>query len=193
VCLPFLLDIARCGPRCDLEPRCTKDRWPREGRDAHAGRPVGRRSRRFPAILYKEQWTSSSTWPTTSARSFRPTRRASRRSADGPIYRSPTMTSDVRPLLPFATALEPSGRGMPRSSGMRGAAKRRAHGRERRPNRLLTDQDLNRLQLSTLQYYLHETNPANGLTRDKTDRTRRRASRRSVWRWHRFRFSSNAA
>ena len=39
------------------------------------------------------------------------------------------------------------------------------------PNRLLTDQDLNRLQLSTLQYYLHETNPANGLTRDKTDLT----------------------
>ncbi len=38
------------------------------------------------------------------------------------------------------------------------------------PNRLLTDQDLNRLQLSTLQYYLHETNPANSLTRDKTDR-----------------------
>ena len=36
-------------------------------------------------------------------------------------------------------------------------------------DRLLTEQDLNRLQLSTLQYYLHETNPANGLIRDKTD------------------------
>jgi hypothetical protein len=32
-----------------------------------------------------------------------------------------------------------------------------------------TDQDLNKLQLTTLQYYLHETNPANGLVRDKTD------------------------
>jgi hypothetical protein len=37
-------------------------------------------------------------------------------------------------------------------------------------DRLLTEQDLNRLELSTLQYYLHESNPANGLTRDKTDR-----------------------
>lgn len=33
---------------------------------------------------------------------------------------------------------------------------------------LLSDQDLNRLQLTTLQYYLHESNPANGLIRDKT-------------------------
>lgn len=33
---------------------------------------------------------------------------------------------------------------------------------------ILTDQDLNRLQLTTLQYYLHESNPANGLIRDKT-------------------------
>ena len=32
----------------------------------------------------------------------------------------------------------------------------------------LTDVDLNRLQLTTLQYYLHESNPANGLVRDKT-------------------------
>ena len=31
-----------------------------------------------------------------------------------------------------------------------------------------TDQDLDRLQLTTLQYYLHESNPANGLVRDKT-------------------------
>ena len=28
--------------------------------------------------------------------------------------------------------------------------------------------DLDRLQLTTLQYYLHESNPANGLVRDKT-------------------------
>src|SRR6478672_4364182 len=33
---------------------------------------------------------------------------------------------------------------------------------------VLTDADLNRLQLTTLQYYLHESNPANGLIRDKT-------------------------
>jgi len=31
------------------------------------------------------------------------------------------------------------------------------------------DQNLDRLQLTTIQYYLHETNPANGLVRDKTD------------------------
>lgn len=36
---------------------------------------------------------------------------------------------------------------------------------------LLTDQDLNRLQVTTLQYYLHESNPANGLVRDKTERS----------------------
>jgi hypothetical protein len=34
---------------------------------------------------------------------------------------------------------------------------------------LLTDQDLDRLQVTTLQYYLREANPANGLIRDKTD------------------------
>ncbi|RIL05183.1 MAG: hypothetical protein DCC75_11915, partial [Proteobacteria bacterium] len=33
----------------------------------------------------------------------------------------------------------------------------------------LDDQELNKLQLTTLQYYLHETNPANGLIRDKTE------------------------
>ena len=32
-----------------------------------------------------------------------------------------------------------------------------------------TEEELNQLQLTTLQYYLHETNPANGLIRDKTD------------------------
>jgi hypothetical protein len=36
-------------------------------------------------------------------------------------------------------------------------------------NRLLTDKDLGLLQLSTVLYYLHETNPDNGLVRDKTD------------------------
>lgn len=35
----------------------------------------------------------------------------------------------------------------------------------------LSNDDLARLQLSTLQYYLHETNPDNGLVRDKTDAT----------------------
>src|SRR6478672_11380648 len=33
----------------------------------------------------------------------------------------------------------------------------------------LTDRDLGLLQLTTLLYYLHETNPDNGLVRDKTD------------------------
>ncbi len=36
---------------------------------------------------------------------------------------------------------------------------------------MLDDKELNRLQLTTLQYYLHEVNPANGLIRDKTDKT----------------------
>jgi len=36
-------------------------------------------------------------------------------------------------------------------------------------NRRLTDEELGRLQLTTLQYYLHESNPVNGLIRDKTD------------------------
>ena len=36
-------------------------------------------------------------------------------------------------------------------------------------NRLPTEDDLNRMQVTTLQYYLHESNPANGLVRDKTD------------------------
>jgi len=36
-------------------------------------------------------------------------------------------------------------------------------------NQLLTDEELGQLQLTTLQYYLHESNPVNGLIRDKTD------------------------
>jgi hypothetical protein len=35
---------------------------------------------------------------------------------------------------------------------------------------VLTEEDLNRLQVTTLQYYLHETNPENGLIRDKTEK-----------------------
>src|SRR5437868_1820345 len=38
-----------------------------------------------------------------------------------------------------------------------------------RLDRVPTDQDLNRLQWTTVLYYLHETNPDNGLVRDKTD------------------------
>jgi hypothetical protein len=36
-------------------------------------------------------------------------------------------------------------------------------------NHALTDEDLGRLQLTTVQYYLHESNPVNGLIRDKTE------------------------
>ena len=35
-------------------------------------------------------------------------------------------------------------------------------------HQLLTDEELGRLQLTTLHYYVHEANPANGLIRDKT-------------------------
>src|SRR5437588_12977042 len=36
-------------------------------------------------------------------------------------------------------------------------------------DRMPTDEDLSRLQWTTVLYYLHETNPDNGLVRDKTD------------------------
>jgi hypothetical protein len=36
-------------------------------------------------------------------------------------------------------------------------------------HRLPTDEDLNRLQWTTVDYYLQETNPVNGLVRDKTE------------------------
>jgi len=36
---------------------------------------------------------------------------------------------------------------------------------------MLTDRDLGLLQFTTVLYYLHETNPDNGLVRDKTDPT----------------------
>src|SRR5579864_6008671 len=36
-------------------------------------------------------------------------------------------------------------------------------------NRLPTNEDLGRLQFTTLLYDLHETNPDNGLVRDKTE------------------------
>src|SRR3954469_19064663 len=38
-------------------------------------------------------------------------------------------------------------------------------------DRLPTDEELGRLQWTTILYYLHETNPDNGLVRDKTDPT----------------------
>ena len=38
-------------------------------------------------------------------------------------------------------------------------------------SRLPTGEDLGRLQFTTLLYYLHETNPDNGLVRDKTEPT----------------------
>jgi hypothetical protein len=38
-------------------------------------------------------------------------------------------------------------------------------------DRLPTDEELGRLQWTTVLYYLHETNPDNGLVRDKTDPT----------------------
>jgi hypothetical protein len=42
---------------------------------------------------------------------------------------------------------------------------------EYNPNRLLTDEDFGRLQLTSALYYLHESNPDNGLVRDKTHPT----------------------
>jgi hypothetical protein len=36
-------------------------------------------------------------------------------------------------------------------------------------NQPLSNEDLGRLQLTTLLYYLHETNPDHGLVRDKTE------------------------
>src|SRR5215470_5820639 len=36
-------------------------------------------------------------------------------------------------------------------------------------SRTPTDKEWDRLQLTTVLYYLHETNPDNGLVRDKTD------------------------
>src|SRR5689334_3213747 len=41
--------------------------------------------------------------------------------------------------------------------------------RPEEPSPPVTDQALDKLQVTSLQYYLHETNPANGLVRDKTD------------------------
>src|ERR1700752_921110 len=40
---------------------------------------------------------------------------------------------------------------------------------EDNPPLLPTAENLNRLQWTTIHYYLHETNPDNGLVRDKTD------------------------
>ena len=49
--------------------------------------------------------------------------------------------------------------------------KRRTHGNTDDAGPSITDHDLGLLQLSTVLYYLHETNPDNGLVRDKTDPT----------------------
>src|SRR3954449_11765998 len=37
--------------------------------------------------------------------------------------------------------------------------------------RLVSDEELGRLQWTTVEYYLKESNPVNGLVRDKTDPT----------------------
>ena len=64
----------------------------------------------------------------------------------------------------------------------------------KRLNGLPSDEDLGRLQLTTLQYYLHESNPANGLIRDKTDPGAPCQHRRGRPRaGHDSRCSSNAA
>ena len=54
---------------------------------------------------------------------------------------------------------------------------------------------LDRLQRTTIYYYLHETNPDNGLVRDKTDPTGKLVQHRRHWAGflHRSRSSSNAA
>jgi len=44
-----------------------------------------------------------------------------------------------------------------------------SHSTEGDSHRVLTEKDLGLLQLTTLLYYLRETNPDNGLVRDKTD------------------------
>src|SRR5580765_4444477 len=43
------------------------------------------------------------------------------------------------------------------------------HGTDSDLDRVLTEQELGLLQFSTVLYYIHETNPDNGLVRDKTD------------------------
>ena len=49
-------------------------------------------------------------------------------------------------------------------------------------DRLPTDEELGRLQWTTVLYYLHETNPDNGLVRDKTPtRPLHAASPLSAW------------
>ena len=67
------------------------------------------------------------------------------------------------------------------------------HSRCRRRSQSLPDKDLGLLQLSTVLYYLRETNPDNGLVRDKTDRNAPVSIAAVAWRWRRFRSSSSAA
>ena len=50
-------------------------------------------------------------------------------------------------------------------------------------DKLPTDHELDRLQWTTVLYDLHETNPDNGLVRDKTDPASRAASPPSAWPW----------
>src|SRR5207302_8058167 len=104
------------------------------------------------------------------------------------LLRAPLRCSEIGGPLPGSR--KPSGRSMGRSaSGGAEAAEGREAGARRAsragltwgrampemlPSRderrwLPTDLDLDRLKWTTLLYYLHETNPDNGLVRDKTD------------------------
>ena len=56
-----------------------------------------------------------------------------------------------------------------------------------------SDEDLLRLQFTTLLYYLHCSNPDNGLVRDKTEETAPQALQRWEWLWPAFPSSSSAA
>ena len=64
-----------------------------------------------------------------------------------------------------ALFLGPEDKGRPRREG----AKAEMPPARDEKDLLPTDLDLDRLQWTTLHYYLHETNPDNGLVRDKTD------------------------
>ena len=59
-------------------------------------------------------------------------------------------------------------------------------------DRLPTDKELARLQRTTVLYYLHETNPDNGLVRDKTDADAPCSIAASVSPWRRSQRLSSA-
>ena len=59
-------------------------------------------------------------------------------------------------------------------------------------DRLPTNEELGRLQRTTVLYYLHETNPDNGLVRTRPTWPHRAASPPLVWRWRRSRSSLSA-